>query len=73
MMGLYAYNFATIIGFASVIMTYYGVNYYLSGLHSYAAGDPVPVPQWIYIVLAFVIIIAAFAYRSNKKFKIKNY
>ena len=35
-------------GFATVIMTYFGVNYYLSGLHSYAAGDPVPIPSQVY-------------------------
>ena len=29
-----------------MVMTYFGVNYYLSGLHSYAAGDPIPVPAW---------------------------
>ena len=44
--GLYAFNVATLFGWASVAMTYFGVNYYLSGLHSYAAGDPVPVPSY---------------------------
>ena len=38
--GLFIYNVSTIFGLATVIMTYYGVNYYLSGLHSYATGDP---------------------------------
>ncbi|MFZ1331964.1 MAG: cytochrome c biogenesis protein CcsA, partial [Flavobacteriales bacterium] len=50
--GLYLYNVTSLFGLASVIMTYYGVNYYLSGLHSYAAGDPVPVPDWVYIAVA---------------------
>ncbi len=36
--GIFNYNFASIIGFASVLMTYFGVNYYLSGLHSYGKG-----------------------------------
>ena len=30
--GLFIYNVSTIFGLATVIMTYYGVNYYLSGL-----------------------------------------
>lgn len=72
MTGLYTYNLATLFGWASVIMTYYGVNYYLSGLHSYAAGDPVPVPQWIYIVVAGVVVISALAYWKKRKFGIKN-
>ena len=67
--GMYAYNFASIFGLASVIMTYYGVNYYLSGLHSYAAGDPVPVPQWVYIAVACIVAIAGLAWWRKRKFK----
>lgn len=70
MQGLFAYNFATIFGLASVIMTYYGVNYYLSGLHSYAAGDPVPIPQWVYIVVASILIISGLAYWKKRMYKI---
>ncbi len=70
MQSLFAYNFATIFGLASVIMTYYGVNYYLSGLHSYAAGDPVPIPQWVYVVIIFVLVISLLAYRKKRIFKI---
>jgi cytochrome c-type biogenesis protein CcsB len=36
-------------GVASVIMTYFGVNYFLAGLHSYAQGDAAQVPGWVYI------------------------
>ncbi len=68
--GLFAYNVATIFGLASVIMTYYGVNYYLSGLHSYATGDPVPIPSWVYITVGCIIIICALAYWRKRKFDI---
>jgi len=68
--GLYSYNLATIFGLATVIMTYYGVNYYLSGLHSYATGDPVPIPKWVYIVVACIFIISILAYWRKKKVKI---
>ena len=67
---LYSYNLATIFGLASVIMTYYGVNYYLSGLHSYAAGDPVPIPNWVYIVVTVIFGISVAAYRKKRKFNI---
>ncbi|MBR9847198.1 MAG: cytochrome c biogenesis protein CcsA, partial [Algicola sp.] len=33
--GRFAFNFASIIGIAFIIFTYFGVNFYLSGLHSY--------------------------------------
>lgn len=66
--GLFAYNVATIFGLASVLMTYYGVNYYLSGLHSYATGDPVPIPIWVYIAIACVIAISLAAFIRKRKF-----
>jgi cytochrome c-type biogenesis protein CcsB len=65
---LFAFNFASLFGFATVIMTYFGVNYYLSGLHSYAAGDPVPVPSQVYytaIILALMSILAYFNWRRR--------
>lgn len=68
--GLYAFNLATLFGMASVIMTYYGVNYYLSGLHSYAAGDPVPVPQWVYVTAAAFTVLGALAYWRKRGSKL---
>ncbi len=65
--GIFAYNFASLFGFATVIMTYLGVNYYLSGLHSYAAGDPVPIPPEVYITTILLILLSVFAYRNFKK------
>lgn len=67
LMGLYAFNLATLFGLASVIMTYFGVNYYLSGLHSYAAGDPVPIPQWVYLGTAALVVISILAYWRSRK------
>jgi cytochrome c-type biogenesis protein CcsB len=64
--GLYAFNVATLFGMASVIMTYFGVNYYLSGLHSYAAGDPIPIPTWVYIAVASLLLITAVAYFKRR-------
>jgi ABC-type transport system involved in cytochrome c biogenesis permease subunit len=59
---LFAFNFASLFGLSSIIMTYFGVNYYLSGLHSYAAGDPVPIPDWVYISVACLVLISIGAY-----------
>jgi len=42
-------------------MTYFGVNYYLSGLHSYAGGDAVPVPAFVYVAVAVLICLAVAA------------
>jgi hypothetical protein len=45
------------------------VNYYLSGLHSYAQGEPAPIPSGVYIAIVIVIIIVIAAYFSEKMVK----
>ncbi|MBK9104524.1 MAG: cytochrome c biogenesis protein CcsA [Saprospiraceae bacterium] len=67
--GNYAFSVASLFGFASVMMTYFGVNYYLSGLHSYAAGDPVPMPPSVYYTAAVFTTISLLAYWKYKKYK----
>jgi len=65
--GVFTLNFLSLISFATVIMTYLGVNYYLSGLHSYAGGDPVPIPVSVYYTLFVVAVVSGFAFYKNKK------
>jgi ABC-type transport system involved in cytochrome c biogenesis permease subunit len=67
--GFFAFNFASLLSISSVIMTYFGVNYYLSGLHSYASGDPVPIPMFVYYSLGVVLVISLFAFIKDKKLK----
>ncbi len=64
----YTFNLLSLFAFSSVLMTYFGVNYYLSGLHSYAGGDPVPVPVFVYVsvaVLAGLAVAAGDRYRRT--------
>ncbi|WP_223550397.1 cytochrome c biogenesis protein [Aestuariivivens sp. NBU2969] len=63
----YVLNVASMFAFWSIIMTSFGVNYYLSGLHSYAAGDPLPIPTFVYVLLVFMLIIAILAYFMQKE------
>ncbi|MEP7323540.1 MAG: cytochrome c biogenesis protein CcsA [Saprospiraceae bacterium] len=65
--GVYAFNVASLFGFASVLMTYFGVNYYLSGLHSYAAGDPVPIPSFVYYTFFSLVTISILAFIRYKR------
>ena len=60
--GIFAFNTLSIYAFFSVLMTYFGVNYYLSGLHSYAAGDPVPIPTFVYYSVAAIVTLSVVAY-----------
>jgi cytochrome c-type biogenesis protein CcsB len=65
--GKYVFNVASLIAIWSIIMTYFGVNYYLSGLHSYAAGDPMPIPSFVYYLVAITIVSAILARFKYKK------
>ncbi len=60
--GRYAFNLLSVIGFSSILMTYFGVNFYLAGLHSYAKGDPVPIPAWVYYAAGSITVLAIAAY-----------
>lgn len=64
----YTFNLWSIIAFASIMMTYFGVNFYLSGLHSYASGDKVITPTSVYYSISFVFIIGLAAWFKHKKF-----
>jgi ABC-type transport system involved in cytochrome c biogenesis permease subunit len=68
--GLFSFNVATIFGLATVIMTYFGVNYYLSGLHSYATGDPIPIPSWVYYAIFSLLLLCILAYFKKKKYNV---
>jgi cytochrome c-type biogenesis protein CcsB len=70
MKDIYTFNLLSLFAFSSVLMTYFGVNYYLTGLHSYASGDPIPVPVFVYvavIVLASLSLVAYMKYRKWEK------
>ncbi len=61
----FSFNFASLVGFGTVLMTYFGVNFYLSGLHSYAKGDPVPVPTFVFYLLAIIAAVSMLAAINN--------
>lgn len=56
--GKYFFNVVSVFGFASVLMTFIGVNYFLSkGMHSYGAGDAAIFPLWAWILILSVILL----------------
>lgn len=68
---IFVFNLMSLIAFSSVLMTYFGVNYYLSGLHSYAGGDPVPIPVFVYISIAALTGLSIVAYLKYQKIECK--
>jgi cytochrome c-type biogenesis protein CcsB len=66
MKDIFTFNLISLFAFASVLMTYFGVNYYLSGMHSYAAGEAAPVPAFVYIAVLVLTLISVAAYTKYK-------
>ena len=65
--GNWLFNLMSIIAFASIMMTYFGVNFYLVGLHSYASGDKVITPNFVYWSIVFVFVLGILSkYKYNK-------
>ena len=58
-----------LVGFSSIIMTFFGVNYYLSGMHSYGQGTPPQIPSVLYVVVILLAAVIYAAYQKQKKNK----
>ncbi len=68
---IFALSSLALVGLSTVLMTFFGVNYYLSGMHSYGQGDPPPIPNALYVAIILVIVlIVAARYSENKNGKI---
>lgn len=61
----YIFSVASVLAFFSILMTYFGVNYYLDGLHSYAAGDPLPIPTFLYYMVGIILVIIITSFRNR--------
>ncbi|HOG19145.1 MAG TPA: cytochrome c biogenesis protein CcsA [Salinivirgaceae bacterium] len=69
---IWLFNLLSVLAFASVLMTFFGVNYLLSGMHSYGVTEGVSA-VFIYIVLAFVAVsvLGVISYRKRHLMKSK--
>ncbi len=67
--GVFNFNMASVLGFAAVIMTYFGVNYYLTGLHSYGKGAAGAVNPAVPATLVILVALMVWAYLKDKKFE----
>jgi cytochrome c-type biogenesis protein CcsB len=66
--GRYTFNLWSIIAFGSIMMTYFGVNFYLAGLHSYASGDRVITPTSVFYCIGFVSILGTLSWFKYRKY-----
>ncbi len=70
--GLYKFNVMSLFAIWTIIMTYFGVNFYLAGLHSYAKGDAIQTPAGVYIAVLVMFIISVLAWFKYRKYYLKS-
>ena len=67
--GRWIFAVMSMLAFISILFTYYGVNFHLTGLHSYASGEATSL-NWIWQCIAAISVfggIAWFNYRIYYK------
>ncbi len=68
--GTWTFNFLSVVAFSSIMMTYFGVNFYLVGLHSYASGEQVITPTFVWYTLGGVLLLGGLSWwRYRVQFK----
>ena len=65
--GKWVFNLMSLFAFLSILFTYYGVNFHLVGLHSYASGEAKSL-NWIWYSLGAFSLIGLLTYPKYKKY-----
>lgn len=63
----YAFAVGSLVAFFSIIMTYFGVNYYLSGMHSYAKDNGAKIPDFAYVMVLVLVVLIVVSFRNRKE------
>ena len=63
---LWSFNFLTVLAFGSVLMTFFGVNYFLSGMHSYGENEQVNnLFGYLFAAILLILCLALWAFRKR--------
>jgi cytochrome c-type biogenesis protein CcsB len=65
--GKWIFNLMSMFAFVSILFTYYGVNFHLVGLHSYASGEAHSL-SWIWYSFGTISLIGAITYPKYRKY-----
>jgi cytochrome c-type biogenesis protein CcsB len=65
----FVFNLVSFWGYSAILFTFFGVNFVLVGLHSYAQGDGLgDIPSWIIYTIFVFIIYSLIAFWRKKTF-----
>lgn len=62
------FNLMSVVSFSSVLMTFFGVNYFLSGMHSYGQNDNVGgIFVYLYSATGIILVLGVLSWLKYKK------
>ena len=65
--GKFVFNVVSLWGYSAILFTFFGVNFYLVGLHSYAQGEGLgKFPTWLWIIIGGFALFTCFAWWRKK-------
>jgi len=68
----FTFNLVSFWGYGAIIFTFFGVNFYLVGLHSYAQGEGLAeIPNWIFYTIAVFFLFSCGSYLRYRTYKLK--
>ena len=72
-MTVWLFNFLSVLSISAVLMTFFGVNYFLSGMHSYGHnGDISGALIWVATAFMAVFILGTYSYTKTYKYIVDN-
>lgn len=70
--GKFLFNVVAFWGYSSIIFTFFGVNFMLTGLHSYAQGEQLAkFPTWLMGLILFFVLLTLGSYLQYRRNNIK--
>jgi uncharacterized membrane protein len=64
--GKFLFNAVSLWGYAAILFTFFGVNFYLVGLHSYAQGEGLgAIPNWLFYTIVIFYAFTEFSAAKN--------
>lgn len=71
--GKFLFNALSFWGYSAILFTFFGVNFMLVGLHSYANGDGIgKFPTWLSLTIVFFVLLTSLAAWRNKSLERKS-
>jgi cytochrome c-type biogenesis protein CcsB len=68
--GKFLFNAVSLWGYSAILFTFFGVNFYLVGLHSYAQGEGLgELPLWLKLTIVLFVLFTGTAVWRNYQFK----